>query len=476
VLFYLTSWLKETVSMSAFERYHIETEDVPDIVPWPSRFNVKVGKIGLTRLLLRELVHYRGDLGLVLSRPCLYGVFSGSVGGYSPREEYCVGCLRCTVQYPEFVEVRRNPERENLGDSFFDSHYVNAIAYEASTGSVPVKGAGYGGMFGGEGWDGMWTDMSEIVRPTRDGIHGREYISTAVDIGRKPSFLTLDGNRHPMGEVPDTFSIPVPIVLDRPALDSEPLAAILAGAASEIDSLAILPIDTVLSNDLYGPHVVPQVAPGEAGQLRDLHFKPRLIEMDGWSERLYEAIRASLGDVRICLRCAFDGGDDLLRYADSGVSLFHLTADFHGRCGEGRFISDLIREVHATFVEAGRRDEVTLLGSGGIIAAEHVPKAIVCGLDAVVLNTPILVALQARFQGEFKHPQPGLCRLPEELTADWGVKRVQNMVAAWRDQLLEVLGAMGLREVRRLRGEIGRAMLQDDLEREAFAGITGYGD
>jgi hypothetical protein len=38
----------------------------------------------------------------------------------------------------------------------------------------------------------MWTDMSEIVRPTRDGIHGREYISTAVDIGRKPAYLTFE--------------------------------------------------------------------------------------------------------------------------------------------------------------------------------------------------------------------------------------------------------------------------------------------
>jgi hypothetical protein len=36
------------------------------------------------------------------------------------------------------------------------------------------------------------------------------------------------------------------------------------------------------------------------------------------------------------------------------------------------------------------------------------------------------------------------------------------------------MGAMGLREVRRLRGEIGRAMFQKDLEREAFAGIEGY--
>jgi hypothetical protein len=48
-------------------------------------------------------------------------------------------------------------------------------------------------------------------------------------------------------------------------------------------------------------------------------------------------------------------------------------------------------------------------------------------------------------------------------------------VGSWRDQLLEVLGAMGLREVRRLRGEMGRAMFQKDLEREAFSGIEGYG-
>jgi len=32
-----------------------------------------------------------------------------------------------------------------------------------------------------------------------------------------------------------------------------------------------------------------------------------------------------------------------------------------------------------------------------------------------------------------------------------------------------------LREVRRLRGEMGRAMFQKELEREAFSGIEGYG-
>ena len=60
------------------------------------------------------------------------------------------------------------------------------------------------------------------------------------------------------------------------------------------------------------------------------------------------------------------------------------------------------------------------------------------------------------------------------LPTEWGIQRVKNLVASWRDQLLEVMGAMGLREVRRLRGEFGRAMFQKDLEREAFEGITGY--
>jgi glutamate synthase domain-containing protein 2 len=50
--------------------------------------------------------------------------------------------------------------------------------------------------------------------------------------------------------------------------------------------------------------------------------------------------------------------------------------------------------------------------------------------------------------------------------------RVTNMANAWRDQLLEVLGAMGIKEVRRLRGETGRAIFQEDAERDSFAGIS----
>jgi hypothetical protein len=53
---------------------------------------------------------------------------------------------------------------------------------------------------------------------------------------------------------------------------------------------------------------------------------------------------------------------------------------------------------------------------------------------------------------------------------EWAVQRIANLVGSWRDQLLEVLGGMGLREVRRQRGEMGRAMFYNDLEAKIFGG------
>jgi len=44
---------------------------------------------------------------------------------------------------------------------------------------------------------------------------------------------------------------------------------------------------------------------------------------------------------------------------------------------------------------------------------------------------------------------------------------------AWRNQLLELMGAMGLREVRRLRGETGRCMFFEDLEQASFGKLFG---
>lgn len=457
-----------------YRRYHIETAPAPDLEEWPSRFKVRVGRVGLAKLLLQELWHFRGDLEVVLSRPCIYGVFSGPLGGFAPRERLCVGCLRCTTQYPEFVGVQPNPERQALGDSYFDFRAVEAVNYEAGTGRIPVKGAGYRGRFGGPGWDGIWTDMSEIVRPTRDGIHGREFISTAVDIGSKTRALRFDAAGAPIGPLPRTFQLPLPILYDAPppTVASPLLNEIFARSAAAVQGLALLPAEALVGQSWAGPHAAPLVTAESAAALASLPVAPRMIQIDGWDAGLWKALQADFPATLVSLRLPF--GADLLALAEEGVRVFHLTADYHGRSADGRFAFDLIRQAHCAFVNAGRRDQVTLIGSGGLVAAEHVPKAIIAGLDAVVLDTPLLVALQATFNGPMRERETAAAALPANLNLEWGVQRLNNLMAAWRDQLLEILGAMGIREVRRLRGEMGRALFAAELERDAFAGIPGY--
>jgi hypothetical protein len=322
----------------------------------------------------------------------------------------------------------------------------------------------------------MWTDMSEIVRPTRDGIHGREFISTSVDIGEKPPFLAFNGQALAIGESVRTLSIPIPVLFDTPPASAVSLKflKVLVGAAQKAGTLLILPVGMLERFALQGQHIIPLVGCETVNALPELRFTPAMIELDTWDEDLLLSIRRRFPESMLCLRHDFVSKEELLKHYHAGIRVFHLVANYHGRGRDGEFVLELIRKAHGTFVGAGCRDEVTLLGSGGIIAAEHVPKAIICGLDALALDTALLAALQAQFLGECRDQERSRFRLPRRLTVNWGIQRVENLLASWRDQLLEVLGAMGLRDVRRLRGEIGRAMFQKDLEREAFAGIEGY--
>jgi len=151
----------------------------------------------------------------------------------------------------------------------------------------------------------------------------------------------------------------------------------------------------------------------------------------------------------------------------SSVDVLNLYANSQGQNPEeDMFISESTRKLHLNLVKRHMRDEITLLGKGGIAAAEHVPKAIICGADAVILDLSLLAATGCRVCDA--------CRIdscPAELKTlnpEIAAKRIINVTCAWRDQLLEILSAMGIRDVRRLRGEVGRAMFYEEIEKDSF--------
>lgn len=459
----------------SYSLYEIPIRPSPDLAGLPSRFKVDINRLGLARLLLTEIVKYRGDWDVILSRPCIYGVFSGPVGGFMAREHMCVGCLRCTIQHPEVVTIRHNPAWSAWGDSYIDPKMTATLMLEAATGRVPVRGQGYRGRFGGSGWDGMWTDMSEIVRPTRDGIHGREFISTVVDIGAKPAHLSFDEAGELVGDTPWTISIQLPLLFDVPPASARSAAMlrVFAEAAHILGTFAILPARELIDAGLHGVWLVPQVEAGDVAALARLGSAPGMVELK--AEADLAALTAALPDALPCLRLSLGESwhQRVVSAYEAGFRVFHVTADYHGQTGAG-FIQQVLLDGHRALVAAGIRDQLTIIASGGIAMAEHVPKAIICGADAVALGLPPLLAMQCQPQGECLSVETTQLKLPPNFTEEWGIQRMLNLTGAWRDQLLEIMGAMGLREVRRLRGEIGRAMFQADLEREAFGDIDGF--
>jgi len=391
----------------------------------------------------------------------------------------CMNCLRCVQSCPkELIHKSVNPEYKELGDDYWSPDIIARLWYQAETGKIPVSGAGYSGPFSGTGFDAMWTDMSEIVRPTRDGIHGREYISTAVDLGKTPGHLTFDPSGNLVENVSSLINIPLPILLRIPSLGvvTDPILQGWALAADRLGTFLALPYTKMPAEWTRVKRSLVPVFSSETMDLEPGDEAFPIVEVswaEDWEERL-EHVQSLFPSALISLRLPLAGGveEKGLAAARAGVPVIHLEADFHGRAydGERKSVREGIRSVHRTLVKAGIRDGVTLLASGGIAMAEHVAKAIICGADAVYMDMPILLALECRL---CQRCSKGLsCPVDiEKATATWVARRVINLLGAWHNQLLEVMGAMGIRDARRLRGEEGRAMFFEELDGSTFASM-----
>ncbi|MBI4056230.1 MAG: hypothetical protein HY399_01630 [Elusimicrobia bacterium] len=468
--------------MSPYKRYEIKTCETKPAALTPNKFKPVVNRVRLARMLLREAFHYKFDPELLLSRPCIYGVFSGPVGGFWPLKQKCVGCMRCVQEYPDMCQVLIDERYKKLGDSYFLPDAITTLNLEATNGKVPVRGVGYKGPFMGPGFDSMWTDMSEIVRPTRDGIYGREYISTAVEIGRKAKYLSFE-NGMPL-ETGKSFSsspvleIPLPIIFDHlpDTLSHDTVSKSIHLASKRLGTLFVSPTPPQ-DKELF-PYWVPLVGVGRFESTVTFPHPVPMMEVQVFEISSREtakllAVGRQFSQTVVAVRLPLNrkSFDAIMELYKAGLGVFHLVSDYHGmEIGEKepRFIKDSLLDIHRCLVQEGIRDEVTLIASGGIIRAEHLPKVIICGADAVALDTPVPVALHAQFQGECASVDAAhLKTFP--VNPVWGTQRIVNFCAAWRNQFLEIVSAMGIRDVRRLRGETGRAMFYEDLEKEAFS-------
>ncbi len=418
-----------------------------------------------------------------VKKQCVYGVYDNR--GLDGRQmiesidNQCMNCFRCVQGCPkELIHKSLNPEYRALGDAHWTPDVIARLWYQAESGKIPVSGAGYPGPFSGPGFDAMWTDMSEIVRPTRDGIHGREYISTATDLGRTPRNLTFKETGDLEGELPVFIDVPLPIIMRVPtfgALSDRTMEG-WAMAAKRLGTLFALP-ENSLTKDLapFRDHLIPLISPGPM-DLEKLGEGVRLVEIpwkEDWEETLH-TIRRSHPSNLISIRLPLTEGakEKVLSLVREGVSIVHLEGSYNGRAtdDESLFVKDALRSVHLALVDEGVRDETTLLVSGGLAMAEHVAKSMICGADAVFIDFPILIALECRM---CRRCTKGLsCPVEiDQAPSSWVASRVVNLLGAWHNQLLEVMGAMGIRDARRLRGEAGRAMFFEDLDEATFGSM-----
>lgn len=455
------------------KKYHIKSQLMPP------RF-VPVPKYAMTE---RE-----GCLGCLecAKRDCVYEVYKNR--RFDPEQmidsidHLCKNCLRCIQGCKnQIIGKMKNPDFEALGDAYWKPDQIAGLWEQSTTGKIPVSGAGYRGPFSGPGFDSMWTDMSEIVRPTRDGIHGREYINTSVDIGGRLSRLDFSGNEL-ISSAPPLVELPVPFIFDLLPFGvmNERVRDGFLRAAEMAGTLLVVPeedIDWRMMPRLDS--IIPLLSSADLRSegSREIIGRSRMIELEDDPAVLERAKvakeinPATVVSIRLPMnRRASARIEELAR---SGGEVVHIVGDWQGNeTGERspRFVKDVLREIHLNLIDQALRDEITIISTGGIAMAEHVAKAIICGADLVGIDLVLEVALECRV---CKRCVKGLsCPVRiESVDPEWAALRIRNVVCSWHSQLIEVLGAMGLREVRRLRGEVGRAMFFEDLEKEAFGDV-----
>ena len=133
--------------------------------------------------------------------------------------------------------------------------------------------------------------------------------------------------------------------------------------------------------------------------------------------------------------------------------------------------------------DEGIRGNVSLVAGGSVRSAADVVKAIALGADACYIATAALLALGCHL---CRTCQSGKCNwgiatqrpeLVKRLNPDIGSERLINLMTAWRHEIMEIMGGMGINSIEALKGNRlmlrGVGMTEKELE---ILGISHAGE
>lgn len=410
----------------------------------------------------------------VCERQCANEVhfYSEERGLMISDETKCVDCQRCVSLCPtRALKIVKSDcsLRENAN---WQSDTIKEIYKQANSGGVLLSSMGnpkplpvY--------WDKILINASQVTNPPIDPL--REPMETQVFLGKKPSRIERGKDGKIKCELPPQIALSLPVMFSAMSYGSISYNAhaSLARAATELGILYNTG-EGGLHEDFYkyGKNTVVQVASGRFGVHEDYLNAGAAIEIK-MGQGAKPGIGGHLPGAKIVgdvsrTRMIPEGSDAISPAPHHDIYSIEDLRQFVFSLKEAtRYRKPVIVKVAAVdkrLRDEGIRGNVSLVAGGSIRSASDVIKAVALGADACYVATAALLALGCHL---CRTCQSGKCNwgiatqrpdLVKRLNPDIGSARLVNLMTAWRHEIMEIMGGMGINSIEALRGN--RLMLR----------------
>ena len=231
---------------------------------------------------------------------------------------------------------------------------------------------------------------------------------------------------------------------------SEHVKESLLKAASEVNTFVVMPVAQITPDiDKYRQYIIPHITSKEIATYGIKLAKSRLIAVE-YDDSILENFTAFREQVRTFTKAltiirvpAVSNVENIVAdLTQKGAEIIQIVADYCGRAqkessaNSDSLLKDIIQAFHLRLVKDRIRDRVTLIASGGIGMAEHVPKAMLCGVDLTAIDIPLMVALGVRV---YEKPEKlmvfpeGLDKIqPSILFDEWSTSWEPGILRYWK--------------------------------------------